>query len=201
MQERSFSITYDYLCPFARNANEHVVSALKAGAPWDIHFVPFSLHQAHIENGEQDIWDNPSRSNDILALETGLLIREGYPDKFVDAHISLFAARHDKGGDITDENVIRDALTGLGIDTNKVIQAAKDGAGHEILKKEHEDAVDNYAVFGVPTFIVGDVAAFIRIMTRPNKDGQVSINTVERVLNLLANHPELNEIKQTKVPF
>jgi hypothetical protein len=201
MQERSFSITYDYLCPFARNANEHVIAALKAGAPWDVHFVPFSLHQAHIEGGDPDIWDNPSRSNDILAMETGLLIRERYPDHFLDAHISLFAARHDNGGDITDEKVIRDALAGLDVDTDELIQAVRDGAGHEILKREHGDAVDNYAVFGVPTFIVGDVAAFTRVMTRPGQDTQVSIDTVERVLNLLTNHPELNEIKQTKVPF
>ncbi len=201
MQERSFSITYDYLCPFARNANEHVVAALKAGTPWDVHFIPFSLHQAHIDNGDPDIWDNPARSNDILALETGLLIREKYPDQFIDAHISLFASRHDKGGDITDEKVIRDALIGLDIDIDGLIQAVRDGDGHEILKKEHEDAVDNYAVFGVPTFIVGDIAAFTRIMTRPGKDVQVSIDTIERVLNMLANHPELNEIKQTKVPF
>ena len=40
-----FGITYDYLCPFARNANEHVVAALRGGADWDVTFEPYSLTQ------------------------------------------------------------------------------------------------------------------------------------------------------------
>ena len=28
----AFEITYDYRCPFARNAHEHVLDALEAGA-------------------------------------------------------------------------------------------------------------------------------------------------------------------------
>ena len=32
----SFAITWDYRCPYARNANEHVITALEAGADWDV---------------------------------------------------------------------------------------------------------------------------------------------------------------------
>ncbi|MHB8262315.1 MAG: DsbA family protein [Acidimicrobiales bacterium] len=201
MNGQSFSITYDYLCPFARNANEHVVTALKDGTPWDVHFRPFSLHQAHLDKGEAAIWDSPSRYKDVLAIEVGLMVRERYPDRFLDTHLALFAARHDHGRDITDEAVIREALTPLNVDIDALMEAVKDGEAHSILKKEHEEAVDTYAVFGVPTFIVGDVAAFTRIMTRPGGDATLARESIQRILDLLTNHPELNEIKQTKVPF
>ena len=41
----SFAVTWDYRCPFARNAAEHVLTALEAGADWDVTWVPFSLNQ------------------------------------------------------------------------------------------------------------------------------------------------------------
>jgi len=39
----SFAVTWDYRCPFARNAHEHLLTALESGADWDVRFVPFSL--------------------------------------------------------------------------------------------------------------------------------------------------------------
>ena len=52
---RAFEITYDYRCPFARNAHEHVLDALEAGADWDVTFVPFSLGQVHVTEGQPDV--------------------------------------------------------------------------------------------------------------------------------------------------
>ena len=54
-------------------------------------------------------------------------------------------------------------------------------------------------VFGVPTFIVGDDAVFVRLMTRPEGDGAVARDTVDRVLGLIGDHPELNEFKHTRL--
>jgi hypothetical protein len=46
-----FAVTWDYRCPFARNAHEHVLTGLTAGADWQVTFVPFSLGQVHVEEG------------------------------------------------------------------------------------------------------------------------------------------------------
>jgi len=43
MELPPFSVTWDYRCPFARNAHEFLVAALKDGAPFDVEFVPFTL--------------------------------------------------------------------------------------------------------------------------------------------------------------
>ena len=35
----------------------------------------------------------------------------GFPERFFDAHLALFAARHDKGLQLKDEDVLRAAVT------------------------------------------------------------------------------------------
>jgi hypothetical protein len=37
-------------------------------------------------------------------------------------------------------------------------------------------------------------------MTRPEGDGAVARDTIDRVLALLVDHPELNEFKHTRIP-
>ena len=53
----TFAITFDYLCPFARNASEAVVEGLHNGADWNVTFKPFSLAQTKVEpNGAWEDW-------------------------------------------------------------------------------------------------------------------------------------------------
>ena len=53
-------------------------------------------------------------------------------------------------------------------------------------------------MWGVPTFMVGDQAAFVRLM-EPPRDAADARRTVERVVDLLAGWPELNEFKHTSL--
>ncbi len=200
MDAISFAITYDYLCPFARNANEHVVTALKAGAPWEVRFVPFSLHQAHLDEDDTPVWKDKTRQRDIFAIEAGIAVRDMYPDKFPDIHLALFALKHDQYESLTDEAAVEKALGSCGVDSGPVLDAVRSGQLHDILAREHEETVKKHAVFGVPTFILDGTATFARIMTRPEGDAKLARRTVERVLDLMVNSPELNELKQTTIP-
>ena len=62
------------------------------------------------------------------------------------------------------------------------------------------DAVADHDAFGVPTFISGEEAVFVRIMTRPEGDAARATTTIERILELLEDHVELNEFKRTSIP-
>jgi formate-dependent phosphoribosylglycinamide formyltransferase (GAR transformylase) len=59
--------------------------------------------------------------------------------------------------------------------------------------------VKHHKVFGVPTFVRGDRAVFVRVTSRPGGDGELARRTVEGVLSLLDAHPELNEFKHTSI--
>ncbi|MGD0083693.1 MAG: DsbA family protein [Acidimicrobiales bacterium] len=197
-----FAVTWDYRCPFARNAHEHVIAALEAGAPFEVDFVPFSLNQMHLEEGDPPVWDNPAKAQDLLAIEVGLVVRDRFPGQFLAVHRALFALRHDEGGDLREEASLRAVLEREGADADYVFAEIESGWPLDTFRKEHDAAERDHSVWGVPTFLVGDQAAFVRLMTRPAGDGALARRTIERLLTLFGDEglPELNEFKHTSIP-
>lgn len=196
---RAFSITWDYRCPFARNAHEHVVAALEDGADWDVTFLPFSLSQMHVEEGDPPVWFDQGKTSTLLAPEVALVVRDKYPAAFNDVHLGLFAARHDEAQDIRERDVISDVLQLHDVDPDVVFAEIDGGGPLAEYEKTHEALVTEHRAFGVPTFIIGDRAVFVRLMTRPAGDGALARRTIDRVLDLLEDAPELNEYKYTKI--
>jgi len=190
-----FAVSFDYRCPFARNVHEAVVRGLREGRDWDVRFLPFSLDQVHVVEGEPPVWERPpgERGTGVLALEWGVAVRDRFPDRFGDFHVAVFAARHDHGRKLADESVLRDVATSVGLDGDAVAAVVATGEPLATLAAEHTEAVKRWSVFGVPTFVVGDRAVFVRLMERDVPDD------VERVLTLLE-FERLNEFKHTRVP-
>lgn len=194
-----FAVTWDYRCPFAANAHEHVVTALLDGAGWDVAFVPFCQGQPGIGEDGPDIWDTPERDSGLLALQAGIVVRDHLPDRFLAAHRALFRARHVEGRRIRDAAVVRDALDGVGVDGAAVLAEVATGAALETVRKEHEAAVADHDVWGVPTFISGERAAFVRLMAGPDGDAALARRTVARIIDLVTGWADLNELKHTTV--
>lgn len=200
MAPTRFSVTWDYLCPFARNAHEHVVTALEAGAPWEVTFSPFSLVQAHVEEGGTPVWEKTEKPRGVLALEAGIVVRDRFPERFLTFHRAMFAARHDEGRELAAREVVWDVAEQSGVPADALEKEIEDGWPLQSLRQAHESAVADHDVFGVPTFVLGDQAAFVRVMTRPGGDGELARSTIERVVGLVTGHPEINELKHTTVP-
>ena len=192
-----FLVTWDYRCPFARNAHEHVVAALADSAEWQVTFLPFSLGQTHVPEGGTPVWDDPAKAKDLLALAAGVVTRDQYPDRFLQAHLALFTARHDDGLDLRVPEVVAGVLDGAGVPGDKVVAEVESGAPVQELRRAHEEAVSRWQVFGVPTFVVGERAVFVRLMSRPNGDAALARRTVEGVIGLFDSMPDLNEFKYT----
>jgi 2-hydroxychromene-2-carboxylate isomerase len=96
-------------------------------------------------------------------------------------------------GKLDEEEVLRDAVARAGLDPDAVAAVAHVPETLKTLAAEHTEMVDDYAVFGVPTFIEGDQAVFVRFMDRANAAD------VQPMLDLLA-WTSLNEFKRTKIP-
>jgi predicted DsbA family dithiol-disulfide isomerase len=191
---RSIAVTFDYRCPFAYNGNAAVIAALRAGSDVDFSFSAFSLDQAHVEEGATPVWERgPSEwGSGTLALLYGIAVRDVFPDQFFDAHLALFAARHDHGLKINHEDVLRDAVASAGLDPDAVADEAHSGRPLKSLIAEHTESVDRWSVFGVPTYIEGEEAVFVRFMERGRVDD------LERMLELL-DFTRLNEFKRTRI--
>lgn len=200
MTARSFAVTFDYRCPFARNACELVMAGLLSGAPWKVDFIPFSLGQVKAASEGGSVWDDPDAESGLLALQAGVAVRDDQPERFLEAHRALFGLRHDRDGDLRDEAGVLEALEPAGVDTAAVREALADGGALKTVRAEHEQAVADHGVWGVPTFVVDGQAAFIRLMERHDGDDHRAVATVERVLDLAGGWPTLNELKHTTIP-
>jgi hypothetical protein len=172
-----------------------VIAAVRGGSDLDVRYVTFSLDQVHVPEGEAPMWErDPSEwGTGVLALLYGIAARDSFPDQFLDAHLELFAARHVHGGKLDEEDVLRDAVARAGLDPDAVAAVAHAPETLKALAADHTEMVDEYDVFGVPTFIEGDQSVFVRFMDRGNPDD------VERMLELLS-WTSLNEFKRTKIP-
>jgi hypothetical protein len=197
--KRSFSVNWDYRCPFARNAHEHLLAGLQAGADWDVRFLVFSLEQSHVEEGGTPVWEEPDRHPGLVANLAGVVVRDRHPEAFPAVHAALFSARHDQALDLRDRALVAKVLDEAGVDSSGVLGEVDDGWPLEVLKSEHTDSVERLKAFGVPTFMSGDDAVFVRLMHRPAGDGELAVSTIERVLDLMNGWPELNEFKHTAV--
>jgi hypothetical protein len=196
---REFAVTFDYRCPFARNAHEHVITGLESGADWKVRFSAFSLDQAHVDEGQPAVWEVPDRHPGLTANLAGIVVRDRHPEKFLSVHRALFAARHDDALDLRERDILTKILDGAGLEAAAVLAEIDSGWPLEVLREEHTEAVDGYQVFGVPTFISGERAVFVRLLDRPEDDAERATTSVDRVLDLLTGWPDLNEFKHTSL--
>jgi protein-disulfide isomerase-like protein with CxxC motif len=171
-----------------------------AGADWNVRWVPFSLNQTKVAEGEADVWDDPEMASTRMAVEVGVAVRDRWPETFAAVHRGLFAARHDAGLDIREHDVVADVLTAHGLDADEVFNEVLGCGPRDTFRTEHEAVVAEHHVFGVPTVIADGQAVFIRLVDRPGGDAAKARETVERCLDLVTGWPNLNEFKHTTIP-
>jgi predicted DsbA family dithiol-disulfide isomerase len=188
-------VTFDYRCPFAYNGNLAVINAIRGGSDIAFRFVPFSLDQVHVPEGEPPMWerDPADWGSGMRALLYGLTARDAFPDRFFDAHIALFAARHEHGKQLADEDVLKEAIASAGLDVDAVVEEVWSGRPLKTLQAEHTECVEQHGVFGVPTYWEDGHAVFVRFMSRG------SVPDLERMLEWLT-WSDMNEFKRPRIP-
>ncbi len=196
----AFSLSYDYRCPFAKNIHLHVVEALRAGAAHQVTFVPWSLSQGHRPEGAPDVWEDPERDGDLLALATSVAVRDLQPERFLDAHAALFRARHERGVRLVTREEVGDVLAPLGIDVAAAFDDVDTRRPHKVIGAAHQE-FEGYQAFGVPTFVLEGDATFVRYMDPPAGDPAASVELLDTLLALMGRRPSLNEFKHTTVPY
>lgn len=195
----AFEVSYDYLCPFAHIGHEHLVEALRAGAGWDVIFTPWTLRQVHKDQGAPDVWDDPSKRDELLALEASIVVRDTWPEQFLDVHLALFRARHDEGIRLATREEVAGVLAKAGADPGAVFEAVDAGAPRKELAVSWRRLVEQHDHFGVPTFVVGDEAVFVRLMQRPTSPAD-AVDAIESIVTTLVDDTRLNEFKRTRIP-
>lgn len=196
----SFQLSYDYRCPFASNLHRHVITALRAGADFEVTFVPWTMSQGYKADRAPDVWDDPDRDDDLLALAVSTSVRDLQPQYFLDVHEALFRARHERAIRLVTMEEIDGVLAPIGVDLEDIHTDVASRRPHKVIGESFRE-FDHYEAFGVPTFVVGNDATFVRYMNAPNEQPGDSITLITSLLNLMTHESALNEFKHTRVPF
>ena len=134
-----------------------------------------------------------SKAAGVLALFWSLAIRDEFSDFFLEFHRALFNAKHDDLADIGDEAVLSDVATKVGLDADAVAAVVATGVPAKTLAAEHTALVEDLGVFGVPTFIAGEEAVFVRFMERHKLDD------LDKVIDMIS-WTNVNEFKRSRIP-
>ena len=195
----SFLLSYDYRCPFAKNMHLHLIAAQRAGANYDVTFVPWTMSQGHKPEGAPDVWADEKQDKVNLALTVSISIRDQQPALFLDAHEALFRARHERGLRLNDIDQLSEILSPLGVDMAAVRDDLATRRPHQVLGESFA-LMATYEAFGVPTFVVNHDATFVRYMKPPTDDPAASRTVIDTLLTLMEHNVDINEFKHTKVP-
>jgi hypothetical protein len=194
-----FDLSFDYRCPFAKNIHLHVITALRAGADWEINFAPWSLSQGSRRDGATDVWNDPTYDADLISLAAAVSVRDHQSEYFLDAHEALFRARHDRAIRLVTLEEVSNVLAPLGVDMAKVAADVASRRPHDVIAASHKE-FDRFEAFGVPTFVVNDDATFVRYMSEPSSDPALSVELITSLLAMMTTRADLNEFKHTQLP-
>jgi len=177
-----------------------VVEGLRAGADWNVTFLPFCLGQAHVEEGEQDIWETPERDSGLLTLQVAISLRDQQSSTFLDYHQAMFNHRHVNGGSLHDRSRISEIIESAGGNAAQAFADVESGRTLQVVRDEHTKYVRSHQVWGTPTFIVEDKAVFVRLLDHAHGDTAAGRRTIDRILDDI-DWPILNEFKHPSVPM
>ena len=195
---RSFAVSFDYRCPFANILHQHLITALRDGAAFDVEFVPWTLSQGHRLDGELDVWDDTAKFDQLVALAAGVSVRDQQPERFLDAHGALFSARHGGGIRLATLDEVTQVLDAVGVNRDLLISDLESKRPFRVIGESYR-RFERYEAFGVPTVVVGESAVFIRYMNSPNGDDSASTELIESFLTMIVEQPALNEFKHTRL--
>jgi hypothetical protein len=196
---QSFDLSFEYRCPFAKNIHLHVITALRAGADFDVTFAPWSLSQGGRNDGAPDVWNDPAYDADLISLASAISVRDEQSEYFLDAHEALFRARHDRAIRLVTLDEISNVLAPLGVDMAKVAADVASRRPHDVIAASHKE-FERFEAFGVPTFVVNDDATFVRYMSEPSEDPEASVELINSLLDMMTNRSDINEFKHTRLP-
>jgi protein-disulfide isomerase-like protein with CxxC motif len=102
---------------------------------------------------------------------------------------------------LTSREQVGGCLEEVGLDAGEVFALVDDGQPRQVIAERWRHYHDELDVFGVPTFVVDDAdATFVRLMDGPDPAAPAaSVAVVERLLSLIVSHPEINELKHTRL--
>ncbi len=147
----SIDFHFDPACPLAWRTFLWIREARKV-RPIDITWRLFSLE---VVNRKEGVTPDYQKDGTWAAERTLALVRRQYDNDAVERlYLTLGAARHGHGENIKQLDVIRAAAKQADLNPGIVDEALADDSTIQDVLSDHEEAVQRYRAFGVPTIAI-----------------------------------------------
>ena len=164
----------------------------------------FSLDQVNQKNGpEWKLWEQPEdqQGRSLLALRAGEAARKQGQELFERFHLALLYARHGVDGRIALNELgqIIPVAVGNGLDVARLHEDIEDPDTLAAVARDHTEAVEEYGVFGTPTFLFENgQSAYLKAFIPPEED---SLPFFEHFMGVIAERSYVGEIKRPQPPW
>lgn len=185
---------FDPMCPWAYQTSRWI-RAVRGATGLEIRWRFFSLEEVNRVEGRKHPWERPW-SYGWSQMRVGALLRRGSADAVDRWYAAAGDAFHGRGIKTHDPEVHRALVADLGF-PGAVDEALADETTADEVRADHEEAVERYGAFGVPTIVLpGDHAVYGPVIT-PAPTGDEALRLWQLLLGW-RDFPHLYEIHHPK---
>lgn len=178
-----------------RIVNEELAGAL------EVEWRNFVLEQVNSKEGpEWKAWEQPEgATRSILSLRGGEAARRQGKDAFERYHLAMLEARHEDRARFHERPVVLEVAERAGLDVAQFERDLDDPATAEAIARDHTEAVEQYGIFGTPTFLFENGhTAYVKMLLPPRGD---EMQVFRAFMELFERRPYVGEIKRPQPPW
>lgn len=199
----SCDIFCDFTCPWVYQAAVwlRMVKAVK-GIALDINWRYFSLEQANSKEGpDWKVWEQPFSyvSRGLPAFKAAEAARLQGRDAYDRMHWALLEGRNERRIDFADPEQLEETARCAGLDLRKFRKDLSDPSFMKKLAGDHTLAVQEYGIFGTPTFAFPGTKPFFMRMTAPQSQEE-ALRMYDSLTWLFAQRGNIDEVKRPRKP-
>jgi predicted DsbA family dithiol-disulfide isomerase len=198
MMAEQIRFYFDPLCPWCYQTSRWARRLDELGVV-EVEWKVFSL--AIVNRGDEG--RAAADRGSAPSLRTAITIRDTHGNAAVGAfYKALSDARHQRAAEVDDHEVIESSLRAAGLEPELLQRALADPSTWEAVQGEHDEAVDTYKAFGVPTIVLDGGAG-------PHMFGPIISNVPDdeeavalwRHFTWLVRNPNVAELKRDRLPL
>src|ERR1700733_7793654 len=189
---------FDPLCPWCYQTSRWARRLDELGVV-DVEWRVFSL--AIVNSGDEG--RAAADPGSAPSLRTAIAVRNAHGNAAVGAfYKALSDARHQRGLPLDDHAVIRDSLREAGVEPELLEQALADASTWDAVQREHDEAVSEHKVFGVPTIVLdgGNGPQMFGPIISDIPDDAGAVDLWQHFV-WMARNPNVAELKRDRLPL
>jgi predicted DsbA family dithiol-disulfide isomerase len=186
-QPVNITVFFDFLCPYTYRTMQWVDNVKQQlGDGMEVQWKYFSLEQQNTDTPERKLWEQPDdyepmipgrgpKSRALLAFWGVEAARQQGDEAFNRMRMALSHARHCDRMDFSQRANVEALAEQVELDMEQFRRDFNDRSLLDVIRRDHQEAIEKYEAFGVPTIAFDELnAVYIKMMKVPSLEDTVA---------------------------